>query len=62
MEHDFNAKPNFTDMLIECKDCGRTFVVTSNEQSFFFEKHLAIPKRCPQCRQIRREQNIRGLL
>lgn len=56
MEQSFNSKPDFTDMLIECKDCGRKFVVTGNEQVFFFEKHLDIPKRCLQCRQARREQ------
>jgi hypothetical protein len=56
MEQLPNSKPEFTDMTINCKDCGRVFVITANEQNYFYELHLAIPKRCPQCRQIRREQ------
>ena len=56
METDYNTKPNFTDMLLSCVECGRTFVVTANEQIFFYTKHLANPKRCPECRQRRREQ------
>lgn len=54
METDFNKQPNFSDMLLECKECGRTFVVTANEQNFYYSKHLAIPKRCPECRAFRK--------
>jgi DNA-directed RNA polymerase subunit RPC12/RpoP len=50
--------PNFIDMLIRCIECGRDFVFTANEQSYFYENHLATPKRCPECRQRRREQGV----
>lgn len=55
-DNNSNNNPKFTDMLLDCVDCGRTFVITASEQSFFYSKHLSTPKRCPECRQRRREQ------
>lgn len=38
-----------------CADCGHAFIITENEQAFFAAKALALPRRCPSCRRLRRE-------
>ena len=48
-------KTQFSDMLLECVDCQRTFVLKAREQDFYYNKGLSIPKRCPQCRLNRRK-------
>lgn len=50
-------KTNFRDMVLQCQDCGRDYVVRAGEQEWYFKKELAIPKRCPECRQHRRQQS-----
>ncbi len=38
-----------------CRDCGKPFEITKAER-FFFESHnMALPKRCPACRKVRKE-------
>lgn len=44
------------DKNIECVDCKRSFVFTESEQKFFREKNFSDPKRCPACRQKRRQE------
>lgn len=39
-----------------CKDCGRTFLMDYSEVSFFELNKLRVPKRCPECRAIRKER------
>ena len=50
-------KADFRDMVMQCRDCGCGFVVRAGEQEWYFKKGLAIPKRCPECRQQRRFQS-----
>lgn len=38
-----------------CKDCGKDFVITSEEQKYFRSKGYVLPKRCLECRKIRKE-------
>lgn len=38
-----------------CKDCGRTFEITPEEQAHFKSLGFALPKRCPACRKVRRD-------
>jgi CxxC-x17-CxxC domain-containing protein len=49
---------SYTDKILECRDCGQSFVFTSGEQEFFAEKGFAQePRRCPDCRRARKNQN-----
>jgi len=42
--------PEFTDQVLNCKDCGDKFIWTAGEQQFFHDKGLQnIPKRCKPC-------------
>ena len=43
------------DKEIVCKDCGKTFVFTVEEQEFYKERHLSEPKRCKKCAKARRK-------
>ena len=43
------------DLTVQCADCGRDFVITSNEQLFYGSKGFALPKRCKDCRKKRKE-------
>jgi NAD-dependent SIR2 family protein deacetylase len=41
-----------------CKDCGREFEITAEEQTFASEnKGFVLPKRCSDCRAMRKAQN-----
>lgn len=39
-----------------CKDCGRTFLMSYSEVAFFERNQLHAPKRCPECRAVRKER------
>ena len=45
----------FVEKEIVCKDCGKTFVFTVEEQQFYKERHLSEPKRCKKCAKARRK-------
>ncbi len=48
---------SYEDKTLTCMDCGRGFTFTAGEQEFFAKKGLANePKRCPDCRQSRRQE------
>lgn len=56
MEGKLNANSlKVENKVLVCVDCGAHFVFSSGEQRYFFSKGLSIPKRCPNCRQKRRE-------
>ena len=40
---------------IVCCDCRETFLFTGGEQKYYEERKLSEPKRCPACRQKRKE-------
>lgn len=46
----------YEDKIIKCKDCGREFIFTAGEQDFYNDKKLSDPKRCPNCRQERKQK------
>lgn len=54
------------DRLIDCIDCGDTFVFTGAEQLYYRDRELFDPPRCAPCRAKKRErfarleQNLRG--
>ena len=46
----------YEDIIIKCKDCGKDFTFTADEQAFFAEKGLQnTPKRCRECRKAKKE-------
>jgi len=45
-----------TDITLICCECGREFLFSEGERSFYREKGFMNPKRCPYCRNIRKEQ------
>lgn len=45
-----------------CEDCGKEFAFSTGEQEFYAEKGLTNkPKRCPDCRKNRRQDNRRKM-
>ena len=48
----------YEDEKLVCEDCGKEFIFTAGEQEFYAEKGLVNkPKRCPECRSVRRKNN-----
>ena len=44
------------DRTIQCADCGADFTFSASEQEFFASKGFTNePKRCPTCRQVRKQ-------
>lgn len=41
-----------------CKDCGKNFVITAEEQKRFSAKGFKLPKRCKKCREKRKEARL----
>lgn len=40
--------------MCKCKDCGKTFFISKGEKEFYLSKKLELPKRCKECRILRR--------
>lgn len=40
-----------------CKQCGKTFIVSDSEIEFYKNKKLSIPKRCKECRKANKKVN-----
>lgn len=38
-----------------CRDCGKVFKISRAERIFFELHNMALPKRCPACRKVRKE-------
>ena len=49
--------PRFRTQILVCKDCGCDWQLTDMEQIAMYRKGLAMPKRCPECRQSRKQQH-----
>lgn len=49
------------DKVLVCKDCGKEFIFSVQEQEFFAEKGFQNePARCIDCRRVRKQQSNRG--
>ena len=47
----------YVDKDLTCVECGATFTFSASEQEFFAGKGLTNePKRCPDCREARKQQ------
>lgn len=44
----------FTDKDMQCVDCGNPFVFTARDQEFFQRQGFQNPKRCRECRAIKK--------
>lgn len=44
------------DRTIKCIDCGEEFIFNVGEQNFYRDKKLAPPKRCWNCRKIKKNR------
>ena len=53
------TKVKFEAVRLICCDCNRPFIFSAGEQTFFWSKGLSAPKRCPQCRAIRKLTLVR---
>lgn len=42
--------------ICTCKDCKEDYILTCDEYYWFFGRGLNIPKRCPKCRNRRRNK------
>ena len=52
----------YEDQNLVCEDCGKEFVFSAGEQEFYAQKGLVnVPKRCPECRKIRRQKSRRKM-
>jgi len=52
---------SFEDKTLECSDCGNSFTFNAEEQEFFQSKgYTNEPKRCPGCRQARKQERSGG--
>ena len=45
------------DKKIICRDCKKEFILLKGEQKFYEDKGLALPVRCKECRNLRKQQN-----
>ena len=47
----------YVDKTLQCAECGISFTFTASEQEFFASKGFENePKRCPECRQAKKQQ------
>lgn len=44
----------YVDTTLVCVECERSFRWSSGEQAYYASKGLRPPKRCPECRELRR--------
>jgi CxxC-x17-CxxC domain-containing protein len=52
----------FEDIVLHCVECGKDFVFTAGEQSFYSERGLLNePRRCPDCRARRKQEREQGV-
>jgi len=45
-----------SDRSLTCADCGQEFVFSASEQQFYQDRGFSDPRRCANCRQVRKSQ------
>jgi CxxC-x17-CxxC domain-containing protein len=45
----------YSDRTITCADCGQEFAFSASEQQFYADRGFSEPRRCPSCRQARKQ-------
>jgi CxxC-x17-CxxC domain-containing protein len=52
---------SYEDRTLTCQDCGQSFTFSADDQAYHAEKGFTNePKRCPSCRQSRRNERGNG--
>ena len=52
---------SYEDRTLTCEDCGQPFTFSADDQAYHAEKgYTNEPKRCPPCRQARRNERSYG--
>lgn len=52
---------DYEDKTLSCQDCGQSFIFSADDQAFHATKGFTNePKRCPSCRQARRDSRNGG--
>ena len=54
MEHETPGGPR------TCMSCGSTYFLDAGELVFFDQKHIPLPKRCVNCRELRKSNHEGG--
>lgn len=49
-----------SDQTLTCRDCGKQFVFTLGEQTFYAERGFSPPMRCSDCRAKRKADRMAG--
>lgn len=47
---------DFQDQQMTCADCGAEYTFAASEQAFYADKGFSAPKRCPDCRQKKKDE------
>jgi CxxC-x17-CxxC domain-containing protein len=50
----------YADKTLTCSDCGEQFVFTERDQQFYADRGFTEPRRCAQCRAIKKAQRNAG--
>ena len=48
------------DKQIQCADCQRQFTFTARDQEFYQQRNMSDPKRCRECREVRKANREGG--
>ena len=46
----------YQDKQLQCVDCSKEFTFTAKDQEFFAKKQFSEPKRCAECRVIKKQR------
>jgi hypothetical protein len=47
----------YSDLTIKCKQCGKDFIFSEDEQTFYKTRGFSAPQRCKNCRSKQRQSN-----
>ncbi len=50
----------YADRVLTCANCGNEFTFSAEDQEYHASRGYSDPRRCPSCRQARRETGDRG--
>jgi CxxC-x17-CxxC domain-containing protein len=50
----------YADRVLTCSDCSKEFTFTASEQEFYADRGFSEPRRCAECRAIRKSQRNEG--
>lgn len=45
----------------KCVDCGKEFIISSSQQSFYRVREWELPKRCKECREKKKQEWMNNL-